>query len=56
MSDKTIRLKIQSHDDREKIVTALANSGYSVYVEEEEKFIGSNFFVVFSKKPTNAKQ
>lgn len=33
---KIIKLNIQSCDDREKMVTALADSGYHVWVEREE--------------------
>lgn len=32
-----IRLNIQYGDDRSKMVQALANSGYAVWVEEEER-------------------
>lgn len=32
---KTIKLNIQSYDDRQKMVTALANSGYHVWVDRE---------------------
>lgn len=45
-----VRLQIQAWRDRELIVTALANSGYSVRVVEEppESILGpSRWFVVF---------
>lgn len=45
-----IRLKIQNGSDREKIVVALANSGYKVRVVESKDPIymfRSNFFVDF---------
>ena len=33
---KVVRLNIQSFNDREKMVTALANAGYHVWVERVE--------------------
>jgi hypothetical protein len=44
-----IKLKIQSYIDREKIVMALANSGYDVHVEYEEVscHVTGNYFVIF---------
>jgi len=48
-----IKLKIQSYEDREKIVTALANSGISVKIIEEKdkiRIATTNYFVVFDYK------
>jgi hypothetical protein len=44
---KTIRLLINDHADREKIVVGLANSGYFVRVVREEipNNYSSNYFV-----------
>ena len=39
------RFKIQSHDDREKMVTALANSGYKVWVEEKAHLYQKEYYV-----------
>jgi hypothetical protein len=51
---KTIRLNIQNYDDREKMVTALANSGYHVWVEKVEpdyRAIPDNlYYVCFENK------
>lgn len=45
---KTIKLKIPYSADREKIVLALANSGYKVWVEEQKFDIDpTEFYVVF---------
>lgn len=48
---KEIKLKIQNAIDREKMVQALANSGYNVRIEEEEDKewrYRQNYFVVFN--------
>lgn len=37
---KTIRLTISYQSDREKIISALANSGYKVWVEEDFEMDG----------------
>lgn len=44
-----VRLKVQNYDDREKMIIALANSGYCVWVEEEKipHHISSQYYVVF---------
>jgi len=43
-----IRLKIQYCIDRENMVTALANSGYKVWVEEEEDNLrNKTYYVIF---------
>lgn len=55
MAQKTIiRLKISSFADREKIIAALANSGYAVWVEEEQKerhHTAVDYYVCFKLKP-----
>lgn len=47
-----IKLLIQSHIDRERIVLALANSGYNVRVKEEQEYIYKDklFYVIFTPK------
>lgn len=45
-----IRLKVQDADCREKMITALAGSGYKVWVEkemEEGSLYSARFFVCF---------
>jgi len=45
-----IKLKTQFNDDREKIICALANSGYKVWVEIEQhqQWEGGNkYYVIF---------
>ena len=44
---KEIRLKIKAQADREAIVIALANNGYKVWVEKEEKTSETTYIVVF---------
>lgn len=48
MSDEIIKVKINSFLDREKMIVALANSGYSVYVEETTGTFSHTFYVCFS--------
>lgn len=44
------KLKIQGYDDRAKMVSILANSGYDVRIEEEENFPHSPiYFVIVSQ-------
>ena len=45
-----IKLKINSWEDRIKIVTALANSGYSVKVEEKRERLDTIYWVIFEYK------
>ena len=48
-----LKLNVQYYVDREKMVLALANSGYKVWVEEEKiphAISGTNFFVCFNLK------
>ena len=43
-----IRLEIPAYHDREKIVQALANSGYNVYVSEVKgELLDDKFYVCF---------
>ena len=44
---KVIRLHIQYHADRERIIPSLANSGYHVWVEEEKDEFKINYYVCF---------
>jgi hypothetical protein len=44
---KVIRLHIQYHADRERIIPSLANSGYHVWVEEEKDGFMINYYVCF---------
>jgi hypothetical protein len=44
----TIKLKIQACADRERMILALANSGYKVWTEEErDNLLNSTYYVVF---------
>lgn len=46
----TIKIKVQYGADRERMVLALANNGYSVRVVEEDDpklIIGKNYYVEF---------
>lgn len=46
-----VKLKIQYQDDREKLISALANSGYKVWVEEVDDLIANTiYYVVFELK------
>lgn len=48
MGKDIIKLNIQSYDDRQSMVQALANSGYSVRVEEiTDRISLSLYYVVF---------
>lgn len=48
---KQIKLKIQHWDDRERIILALANSGYRVWTEIEEHLTSSDiYYVIFEIK------
>jgi hypothetical protein len=48
---KIIKLKINAYVDRERIITALANSGYHVWVEEmiNDNNYRRDFFVCFEE-------
>ena len=48
----TVRLEIPARYDREKIVTALANSGYCVWVEEESDgmFVERHFVLFYPER------
>ena len=46
MKNKTIKIPIPYHADREKIVMALANSGYKVWVIEEDDSVATTLFTV----------
>lgn len=47
MSDEIIKLNINCGSDREAMLVALANAGYSVHVEENKHILGNRFFVCF---------
>lgn len=49
IKETTIKVLVQGYTDREKMITALANSGYPVWVEEETKHhcTASRCFVCF---------
>ena len=49
-----IRLSIQAYDDRQALVTALANSGYFVRVERETYLATNTFFVIVQLKAKEA--
>ena len=51
MKKEIIKLKIQYQVDRENIISALANSGYKVWVEEKEGdwCWEKNYYVCFVK-------
>lgn len=54
----TVRLKINSYEDRIKVIQGLTASGYPSWVEQEEKFefaTTSNFFVCFSCSKSEVK-
>ena len=45
---KEIKLKIQKQQDRENMVTALANSGYKVWIEEKtDNLYNYTYYVIF---------
>jgi len=48
----SIKLEISYQEDREKMVSALASSGYKVRVEEEKEYgwEDTKYFVVFEIK------
>jgi hypothetical protein len=49
-----MELEINNENDREKVVVALANAGYSVRVEKRQtgqsSFYGYNYFIVIDEK------
>ena len=45
MKKVAIVLEIQSQDDRDKMVTALANSGFKVWVTTEEDLLMKRYYV-----------
>jgi len=48
MIKEEIKLRIQNQDDREKIVLALVNNGYRVWVEEDDYSQSKTlFYVIF---------
>jgi hypothetical protein len=47
MKKLRIKLNIQHHEDRQNIITALANSGISVKVEEETYLARTTYYVIF---------
>ena len=57
MRNRIIRLKINTYTDREKIVQALANSGYKVWVHEKKRqILGDDFYVCFHLRRTRRKE
>ena len=51
--DNTIKLRISYQADRENLISALANSGYKVWVEEEyhQQWEGDNvYYICFELK------
>lgn len=54
MEEITIEINIQNSKDRENVVIALANAGYSVIVETRTKDdllnLGNEYFVIFDLK------
>ena len=53
MATKFVRLRMDSHDAREKMLSALGQSGYKVWVEEKSKSVfGSKFYICFESAST----
>jgi hypothetical protein len=58
MENNIIKLKINYHTDRQNMVTALANSGYKVWVHETENkslISGTDYFVCFESRTPSTK-
>ena len=51
MNKQVIKLKINSQEDRENLIVALANSGYKVWTEEERDCIHFTIYVLFEIEP-----
>ena len=51
-----IRLKIDSHTDRQNMINALANSGIPVHIEKETSptTVSTNYYVVFDHPELNS--
>lgn len=48
---KTIKLKVQHQYDRNNLVSALANSGYKVWIEEKtDRIAETTYYVIFEIK------
>lgn len=46
---RIIRINVNAHVDRDRMVLALANSGYSVWVEYENQFTSkAKYYVCFN--------
>ncbi len=44
-----IRIKVQRAEDRDNMILALANAGYSVYIEDEVNYkFQHTYYVVFN--------
>jgi len=47
-SVQIVRLRINSYEDRNNMVLALANAGYKVWIlKKEDTLIGNNYFVCY---------
>lgn len=47
---KKVKLEIEYQDDRERMILALANSGYKCWIEEESDTFGIIYYVIFEIK------
>lgn len=50
MKKKIIKVLINPYDDREKMISALAQNGYKVWVEEKKIHWDTNYYVVFEQE------
>ena len=47
---KKVKLEIEYQDDRERMILALANSGYKCWVEEKSNTFKTIYYVIFEIK------
>lgn len=46
MKTEVMKIPIPYHEDRQRIVLGLANSGYKVWIEEEDESVATTLFTV----------
>lgn len=44
-----VRFNIQAYEDREKVISGLANSGYHVWVEEKKENNSTKYYVCYER-------
>lgn len=54
MATEVVRLRLDNYDAREKMLSALGQNGYRVWVEEKKKSVfGSKFYICFETSSNN---